>query len=109
MVLTAGNLHHSGARMSQVAPAKGRFRSFLLASVNHFLADQRDKTRVQGRGGGNVISLHAQEAETWLAEPAAEGMTPEKAFERRWAITLLEQVYGRLGQEYREQGKGRLG
>ncbi|HTY88399.1 MAG TPA: sigma-70 family RNA polymerase sigma factor [Candidatus Acidoferrum sp.] len=91
-----------------VAPERGRFRSFLLASLNHFLSDEWDKARAQKRGGGKVISLDLQSAETQLAGISAEQFTPEKAFEHRWAITLLEQVYQSLGAEYRAQGKDKL-
>lgn len=91
-----------------VAPEKGRFRSFLLACMNHFLADEWDKARAQKRGSGKVISLDLQSAETRLGEISAENYTPEKAFEHRWAITLLEQVYQRLEKEYHEQGRGAL-
>ena len=94
--------------VASVAPEKGRFRSFLLASMNHFLADEWDKARAQKRGGGKVIPFDPQNAETRLGELPAENFTPEKAFERRWAITLLEQVYRRLGEEYREQNKAML-
>ena len=94
--------------VAAVAPEKGRFRSFFLASMNHFLSDEWDKARAQKRGGGKVISLDFQSAETRLGEIPAENFTPEKAFEHRWAITLLEQVYQQLGEEYRAQGKGTL-
>ena len=94
--------------VAAVAPEKGRFRSFLLASLNHFLSDEWDKARAQKRGGGKVISLDLQSAETRLGEIPVENFTPEKAFEHRWAITLLEQVYQRLGEEYRAEGKGTL-
>ena len=64
--------------------AKGKFRSFLLAALKHFLADERDKARTQKRGGGRVlISLDAQDAEErYQLEPTHE-LTPEKLFERR--------------------------
>ena len=91
-----------------VAPEKGRFRSFLLASMNHFLSDEWDKARAQKRGGGKVISLDLQSAETQLGVIPVENFTPEKAFAHRWAITLLEQVYQRLRVEYHTQGKGAL-
>lgn len=94
--------------VTSVTPEKGRFRSFLLASMNHFLADEWDKAHAQKRGGGKVISLDLQSAETRLGEIPAEKFTPEKAFEHRWAITLLEQVYQRLEEEYHTEGKGKL-
>ena len=94
--------------VAAVAPEKGRFRSFLLASLNHFLSDEWDKARAQKRGGGKVISFDLQSAEPRLGEIPVENFTPEKAFEHHWAITLLEQVYQRLGGEYRAEGKGTL-
>jgi RNA polymerase sigma factor (sigma-70 family) len=94
--------------IAKVSPEKGRFRSFLLASMNHFLSDEWDKARAQKRGAGKVISLDTQSAETWLRQQPSESLTPEKAFELRWAITLLEQVYQRLEEEHRQQGKTEL-
>jgi RNA polymerase sigma factor (sigma-70 family) len=91
--------------IATVSPEKGRFRSFLLASMNHFLADEWDKSRAQKRGARKVISLDTQSAETWLRQQPSEGLTPEEAFELHWAITLLEQVYQRLEEEHRQQGK----
>src|ERR1043165_250777 len=52
--------------VSTVSPAKGRFRSFLLASLNNFVSGEWTKAHAQKRGGGKVISLDAHEAETWL-------------------------------------------
>lgn len=94
--------------VSTVSPDKGRFRSFLLASLNHFLSDEWDKARAQKRGAGKVVSFDTQAAETWLSQVPSETLTPEKAFELRWAITLLEQVYQTLEEEHRQQGKGAL-
>ncbi|HWI57362.1 MAG TPA: sigma-70 family RNA polymerase sigma factor, partial [Bacillota bacterium] len=95
-------------RIAGVSPAKGRFRSFLLASMNHFLADEWDKARAQKRGGGQVTSWDLHSAETHLDGFPSEQLTPEKAFEHRWAITLLEQVYQRLETQYRQQRKTEL-
>lgn len=94
--------------VATVRPDKGRFRSFLLASLNHFLSDEWDKARAQKRGAGKVISLDTQCAESWLSQQPSETLTPERAFELRWAITLLEQVYGKLEAEHRQQGKVEL-
>lgn len=91
--------------VSTVSPDKGRFRSFLLASLSHFLSDEWDKARAQKRGGGKVISFDTQTAESWLDQVPSLNVTPEKAFELRWAITLLEQVYRQLEEEHRQQGK----
>jgi len=89
-----------------VSPHKGRFRSFLLASMNHFLADEWDKGRAAKRGGGNIILTDLEEAE--LAPLTTENLTPEKAFDQRWAIALLEEVYRQLELEYQARGKAAL-
>jgi RNA polymerase sigma factor (sigma-70 family) len=93
--------------LGTVHPAKGRFRSFLLASLNHFLANEWDKARAQKRGGGQtVISLDAAETR-YRAEPS-EGLSPERIFERHWALTLLAQVTARLREDYHTAGKGEV-
>ena len=74
-------------------PERGRFRSFLLASMNHFMADAWDKARASKRGGGKVMAMDFQGAETWLRSLASPDTTPEEAFEKRWALSLLEAVY----------------
>ena len=82
-------------------PARGRFRSFLLASLKHFLANEWDKARAQKRGGGQIlIPIDAAAAETSCGFEPADQLTAEKNFERRWALTLLEQVLRRLRAEY---------
>jgi RNA polymerase sigma-70 factor (ECF subfamily) len=91
--------------VATATPEKGKFRSFLLASMNHFLTDEWDKARAQKRGGGQVISLDLQTAETRLEQHAAKDLTPEQAYDQKWAIALLEQVYRKLEEEHRQQGK----
>jgi RNA polymerase sigma factor (sigma-70 family) len=82
-------------------PSKGRFRSFLLAALKHFLANEWDRARAQKRGGGQVlIPIDVAAAETSGGFEPADHVTAEKIFERRWALTLLEQVLGRLRAEY---------
>jgi RNA polymerase sigma factor (sigma-70 family) len=108
--LTQGFFAHLLAHnaVATVSRDKGRFRSFLLASLNHFLSDEWDKARAQKRSAGKIVSLDTKCAETWLSQQPSATLTPEKAFELRWAITLLEQVYQRLEAEHRQQGKGEL-
>ena len=85
---------------------RGRFRSFLLASLKHFLANQRDYARAQKRGGGRpVISLDFESAESRYRHEPPDTMTPERLFERRWALTLLDRVLSRLHDEYAAAGK----
>jgi RNA polymerase sigma-70 factor (ECF subfamily) len=95
--------------LANVEPGKGRFRSFLLAACKHFLANERDRARAQKRGGGRApVSLDLHNAEDrYLLEPAHD-LTAEKLFERRWALTLLDQVLARLRAEYEQAGKSAL-
>ncbi len=98
---------HSFARADS---SKGRFRSFLLAGLNYFLSDERDRVGAQKRGGGrptlSFMDPHAAD-ERYRLEPVDE-RSPDKLFDRRWALTLLDQVFARLEQELREGGKGEL-
>jgi RNA polymerase sigma factor (sigma-70 family) len=88
---------------------KGRFRTFLLSALNHFLANEWDKARAQKRGGGaQLVPLQFDTAETRYCREPADKVTPEQHFERRWALTLLETVTRRLGAEYEQEGKGDL-
>jgi RNA polymerase sigma-70 factor (ECF subfamily) len=88
---------------------KGRFRSFLLAAFKHFLSNERDKAHAQKRGGGQIpVPSDVQNAETHYGFEPVETMTAEKIFERRWAMTLLEQTTTRLRQEYERRGKIQL-
>ena len=85
---------------------KGKFRSFLLASLNYYVADERDRATAQKRGGGReVLSLDVQEAEQRYRFEPADERSPEKIFEHRWAMALLDQVLARLGQEFADAGK----
>jgi RNA polymerase sigma factor (sigma-70 family) len=87
----------------------GRFRSFLLAAVNGFLANEWDRIRAQKRGGGQkVLSIDRDTAESrYHLEPAHE-LSPERIYERQWAQTLLGEVLARLREEYHRQGKSAL-
>jgi RNA polymerase sigma factor (sigma-70 family) len=79
---------------------KGKFRAFLLASLKHFLANEWDRSQSQKRGGGQtVIPLDALSAETRYRLEPAHSLTPERLFERQWALTVLEQVLARLKVE----------
>jgi len=92
-----------------ILPGKGRFRSFLLTALKRFLADEHDKATAQKRGGGQVpISLDAQTAEDRYRFEPTENWTPERLFDRRWAITVLAQARERLREEYFAAGKGAL-
>jgi len=92
--------------VAAVSPERGKFRSYLLAAMNHFLSDEWDKTRAQKRGGGRVIEMDSAVAEAILAQQSDDVLTPEKLFDQRWAITVLEEVHQRLRREHDRDGKG---
>jgi RNA polymerase sigma-70 factor (ECF subfamily) len=95
--------------VSEANQERGRFRSFLLSAMNHFLADEWDKARAQKRGGGvTKVPLQLGTAETRYGVEPADPITPEQSFERRWALTLLEQVLKCLQQDYEQEGKAKL-
>ncbi len=80
---------------------KGKFRSFLLASMEHFLAKEwRDARRLKRGGGQTISSLDETNAESRYKLEPAETMTAERIYERRWAFTLLEQAHQHLRQEF---------
>jgi RNA polymerase sigma-70 factor (ECF subfamily) len=88
---------------------RGRFRTFLLTAMNRFMSDEWDKARAQKRGGGaGHIPLQLDSAETRYGCEPADDRTPEQYFERRWVLTLLENVLARLRGEYEQEGKGRV-
>jgi RNA polymerase sigma-70 factor (ECF subfamily) len=88
---------------------KGKFRSFLLAALRHFLLNEYDHATARKRGGGRaLLSIDARHAEGHYSREPAHVETPEKLFERRWALTLLDQVLTRLREEMAQAGKERL-
>jgi RNA polymerase sigma factor (sigma-70 family) len=82
---------------------RGRFRTFLLTSVRHFLANERDAAQAAKRGGGvSHVSLEFDDGERkYLLEPV-EHDTPERVYERRWALTVLDRAMEQLGARYTE-------
>ena len=90
-------------------PERGKFRSFLLVALRHFLVDQHRHAGAAKRGGGQTpISLEVNHAEERFSEESQGASTPEKLYERAWAMTLLERARLRLGNEYVAAGKGGL-
>lgn len=85
---------------------RGRFRSFLLSALKHFLRDEWDKLRAQKRGSGqNLLSLDAGDAESRYALEPADTLTADRIFERRWAMLLLDRAVERLRAEHEAAGK----
>ena len=95
--------------MDRADRQRGRFRSFLLGVLNHFLAGEWDKARAQKRGGGSSpVPLEVATAETRYQLEPPDNLTPEISYEKRWALTLLENVLEKLRREYQAEGKAAL-
>ena len=93
--------------LMDVDRTKGRFRSFLLAALKHFLANEWDKANAQKRGGqAQFLSLEHEAVESRYWEEPASGLTPETLYEQRWACVLLERVMQRLAEDFAAAGKG---
>jgi RNA polymerase sigma-70 factor (ECF subfamily) len=87
-------------------PERGRFRSFLLASLNHFLAKEWRRRRAGKRGGGRLpLSLDFPSGESRYNQEPSHDLTPEKIYERRWALVLLDSALSKLRDEYAAGGK----
>jgi RNA polymerase sigma factor (sigma-70 family) len=92
--------------LEAVAPHKGKFRTFLLASLKHFLSDAGDAARAIKRGNGQpVLSLDDDTAERRYRLEPATADSPEVLYDRRWVLALLEQALARLREEYAAGGK----
>ena len=92
--------------LAGLSAERGRFRAFLLASLKHFLANEWDKSRRQKRGGGvTPLSLDWQTADAQFQIAATTEPSPDKAFDREWAVTLLAKVIERLHAECEADGR----
>ena len=88
---------------------RGRFRSFLLKSLKHFLVNEWVHSQAQKRGGGQkVFSLDEEAAERSYLQQASDQLAPESLYDKRWAMTLLERAMERLGADYAAAGKRTL-
>jgi RNA polymerase sigma-70 factor (ECF subfamily) len=95
--------------LAGVGSEKGKFRAFLLAALKHFLANEWDKSQAQKRGGGEIpLSLDWQTADTKFQVAATNEPSPDKAFDREWALALLAKVIERLQKECEVDGKAKL-
>jgi RNA polymerase sigma-70 factor (ECF subfamily) len=95
--------------LREVNPERGRFRSFLLASLKHFLANERDRRQTLRRGGHyRFVVLDENWIESCERQDAGAGLTPEALYELRWALAVLDSVRARLAADYSTAGKGQL-
>jgi RNA polymerase sigma factor (sigma-70 family) len=93
--------------LGSVDPVKGRFRSFLIASLKNFLSHERDRAHALKRGGGApLVELDALEAEERYAMEPSHTLSPDRLFDRRWALTVLERALARLRGDYEDRGAG---
>jgi RNA polymerase sigma factor (sigma-70 family) len=100
-------LDHKALR--QVSPVKGKFRSFLVASLENYLLDEADHSRRLKRGGKiEFVSWDTNCAEYRYRLGELDFLSADKIFDARWAITLLDEVMTRLGNEYGAQGKAAM-
>ena len=94
-----------GRYLDRADPEKGRFRSFLLTSLKFFVADEEDRRRARKRGGGQLVTLEFSSGEERYQREPAHDETPERIFERRWALSVLDRVVERLREEFVQHGR----
>lgn len=92
--------------LRKVDPSLGKFRSFLLAAMKHFLMNEWDKAKTQKRGGGRQpLSLDFAEADSRFRREPSHGETPELVYQRQWVQALLQRVTDALRSEFADRGK----
>ena len=94
-----------GRYLDRADPEKGRFRSFILTSLKFFVADEEDRQRARKRGGGVLVPFAFSSGEERYQREPAHDETPERIFERRWALSLLDRVVERLRNEFVQHGR----
>ena len=99
----------SHASLENLDADRGRLRSFLIGAMKNFMADRWAKDTAQKRGGGAThIGIEFGDAEDRYLRELRDDLSPDRLFERRWAMTVLERVFQDLKQEYARRGKGEL-
>ena len=108
--LTQGFFHYLVKKnlVQSADPEKGRFRSFLLGSLKNFVSNEEGRERALKRGGDQqLISLDDELAEGRYVNEPKDERSPERLFDRRWALTVLNEAGQRLEKEFREAGMER--
>ncbi|VTR97889.1 rna sigma-24 ecf subfamily : RNA polymerase, sigma-24 subunit, ECF subfamily OS=Chthoniobacter flavus Ellin428 GN=CfE428DRAFT_4864 PE=4 SV=1 [Gemmata massiliana] len=94
---------------ASVAPCSGKLRAYLLACCNHFLANEWDRAAAQKRGGGRTpLSIDFAAAESRYTTEPVDRLGPDRLYERRWALTLLDEALTALERDYDSAGRGEL-
>ncbi len=91
--------------LTRADPEKGRLRTFLLKCAHDFLADQRDRALAQKRGAAVLVSFDSTSAEERYAAEPVDDLSPDRLFQRRWAMTILEHSLELLAAEFAADGK----
>jgi len=94
-----------GRYLDRADPEKGRFRSFLLNSLKFFVADEEDRDRAHKRVGGALVPLEFSSGEERYGLGPPQDETPERIFERRWALSVLDRVVEKLRNEFVQHGR----
>lgn len=95
----------AGDSLQSVAPERGKFRTFLLAALKHFLANEwRDSQRLKRGGGKDILSWDGLDAEERFGHEPADDATPETWFDRRWAQTVVTSALAKLGGAMDREG-----
>ena len=92
----------SGDLLRKARPGEGRFRNYLLVAYRRWMSDERDKAHAAKRGGG-AVAIPLDELEALQAEPMAAGDSPEAAFDRKWAESLVSRALVVLEQDWAEK------
>lgn len=95
--------------LAQADPERGRFRAFIVTALNHFLADEWNRSRAAKRGGGaERLSLDLSDAEARFAQVADTAASPDQLFDREWALAVLRTVLAQLEAEYALAGRAEV-
>lgn len=94
-----------GRYLNRAEPEKGRFRAFLVTSLKFFVADEDDRRRAHKRGGGMLVPLEFSSGEERYQREPAHNETPERIYERSWALSMLDRVVERLRNEFVQHGR----
>ncbi len=93
-----------GGGLSGADPERGKFRSYLLGAVKHFLADRRDHAAAEKRGGG-VVPVPLEDTASGLGVPAPDNADSDRAFDRQWALTVIARALDTVASEFISAGK----